>query len=275
MMIELLHGTWQEMLPTIRTGEVDCVLADLPYGEIAQGWDVMPDLPALWDELLRVGKPDCQYLFFASFKHAAALYVSQPKLFRYDLVWMKNLAVGFLDAKKKPLRKHEFVLLFARNLGTYNPQFTTGVPIKHKVCRHGTKAGRVYGSEADVNIYQNPEGRRYPVSLQQWNQDPSRHNSQKDNKARHPTQKPLTALEWLVKTYTNPGDTVLDPTMGSGTTGVACQALGRNFIGIEQDEKYAQLARHRIFGEAEPELYPAERTAGEAIIQQPAQARLF
>ena len=170
------------------------------------------------------------------------LIASQSRLFRYDLVWEKNVAVGFLNSKKMPLRSHEFVLIFARRLSTYNPQFTFGGEL-YAIKR--SNKSKVYGKQSGRSSYVS-DGRRYPRSVIKFSHDQQRTNSSISNKDRHPTQKPLAALEWLVKTYTNPGDVVLDPFMGSGTTGVAAMQLGRNFIGIEAEAEYLEMAQRRM-----------------------------
>ena len=233
----LYNGDCLEIMPTLETNSVDMVLVDLPYGQTACAWDIIIDLDKMWIELERICKPNANILFFCTTKFGNKLINSKEKWFRSDIVWEKANVVGFLSAKKAILRKHEMIYLFGKPSAggkTYNPQKTTG----HKeffraACQRGK--GTVYGDlwgEAKQN-----DGTRYPTSIQKFGYD---------KKKVHPTQKPVAMCEWLVKTYTNELDVVLDFTMGSGSTGVACKNTKRNFIGIEMDEEIFKIAKERM-----------------------------
>jgi site-specific DNA-methyltransferase (adenine-specific) len=156
------------------------------------------------------------------------------KWFRYEIIWEKSIALGFLNAKKMPLRAHENILVFYRTLPTYNPQMIAGKPSKKNASSNRTE---LYGKHK--RIFYDSKGERYPRSVQKWAQEQHRG---------HPTAKPQAMFEWLIKTYTYPRDTVLDNCMGSGTTAAACEATGRRWIGIELDERVCEIARKRIIG---------------------------
>jgi len=240
-MIDLIHGDCLEVLPTIPDASVNAVITDIPFGQINQEWDCLETGVAGMREAFRVVKKDGVVVTFATMRVAARIINEFPKLFRYELIWKKTTPVGFLDAKKKPLRNHEIILVFGQKLGTYNPQFTEGTPYT----KSRSNKSNVYGKTTGVSSIC-CDGKRYPVSVLNFAHDADRHNSSINNKKRHPTQKPIVGINWLVSTYTNPGDTVLDPFMGSGTTGVACANLGRNFIGIEKEPEYFAIAEKRI-----------------------------
>ena len=241
----LIRDDCVSALASISECSVDLVIADLPYAEIDQEWDKHIDLQILWPLLLRAGTQKCKFVFFATFRFATTIYQSNPKLFRYDLVWRKNIKVGFLNSKKMPLREHELVLVFARKSGTYNPQFVYDGTTRKKKPSYKSNC---YGKQSGALAYDNPDGKLYPGSVNLWPCDKSRSNSSIKDKGIHPTQKPQSALEWLVKTYSNEGDTILDPAMGGGSTGMACLANGRDFIGIESNEDYFKMAVKKIGG---------------------------
>lgn len=223
---------------------VDLLIADLPYGMLNNGnpsasWDKCLDPAILWPEMLRVCKPTAPIILFGTGLFAAQLIMQQPKLYRYDLVWEKcGRCTGFLNAKRQPLRSHEQLLVFYREQPTYNPQMVKCDPSERTHSR-GTllrkPTNRCYGNfeatPSEVTDY------KYPQSVIRI---PKEHKE-----FYHPTQKPVALLEWLIKTYSNAGDTVLDPTMGSGSTMVATMNTGRSGIGIEIDEHYYDVARER------------------------------
>ena len=161
------------------------------------------------------------------------LGVSNLRLLRYEWIWEKDNATGHLNAKKMPMKKHENILVFYKKLPTYNPQFTAGKPYTAKRGRKSTNYGEDIDDYDGITVN---EGKRYPLSVVKFNKETGL----------HPTQKPVELMEYLIKTYTNEGETVLDNCMGSGTTGVACKNLNRNFIGIELDDKYFEIAKERI-----------------------------
>ncbi len=243
MTFGLWHGDCLDLLPGIPDGSIDMVFADLPYGVTANKWDSVIPFEPLWKQLLRAGKRNAAFVFTATQPFATALINSQPRLFRYDLVWDKKLVTGHLNANRCPLRRHELVLMFARCATTYSPQKTQGKAFS----KGGGKKSTNYGQyvTATERAY---DGARFPTSII----DCQLVNAQRIE-SMHPTQKPVALLEWLVKTYTNPGDIVLDPTRGSGTTGVACINTGRQFIGIEKDATYYATAQRRL-AETQPPL---------------------
>jgi site-specific DNA-methyltransferase (adenine-specific) len=235
-MIKLLLGDCLEKMAEIPDGSVDMVMADLPYGTTACKWDSVIPFEPLWVAYRRVCKKNAAIVLTASQPFTSALVMSNIKFFRYSLVWKKSKCGSPLLAKHRFMAKHEDVLIFSFGKETYNPQMEEGKPyarsgVSVKTNNHG------YGLK---QVTTKNEGTRYPSSVlvfpQQW-----RRQDQV-----HPTQKPVALMEYLIRTYTNAGETVLDNTMGSGTTGVACINTGRNFIGIERDENYFNIARSRI-----------------------------
>jgi site-specific DNA-methyltransferase (adenine-specific) len=233
MSVTLLQGDCLEIMPTLPALSVDLVLCDLPYGVTARNaWDAVIPFEPLWTEYNRLSRG--AVVLTATQPFAAALVLSNPAAFKYEWVWRKQQGTGFLNAKKQPLRSHEQVLVFYRAQPTYNPQMRTG--FKPYVCKSG-RATTNYGEQ--VSVVTESNGERYPLTVVDFGYD--------KNKV-HPTQKPVALMEYLIRTYTNPGDTVLDNCMGSGTTGVACVNTGRNFIGIEKDPAYFAIAKERIEG---------------------------
>jgi len=230
------QGNCFELLKKIPDASVDAIITDPPYGCINQAWDIMPPTEEMFREFVRVLKPLGVMCIFADFRYAMELYKSRPKLFRYEIVMHKSKAVGFFDANWRPLRAHEYVLIFADGIksATYNPQKTPGKPYEAR--KASIVPNRIY-STRNHQARGNPTGERFPRSVV---------NTTGVTGGAHPTQKPLEFIEMLVKTYTNPGETVLDPFLGSGTTGVACVHTGRKFIGFELDKEYFQIASRRI-----------------------------
>lgn len=228
-----------EGMKRIPDGSVDMVLADLPQEITKNGWDKKLAFGAMWNEYLRVTKESGAIVLFSNGFYTSELMQSNQSLWRYNLVWQKTTPTGHLNAKKMPLRAHEDICVFYQRPPTYHPQKTTGHPRKvskaaHKVnCKESTN----YGSAGLVD-YDSTE--RYPTSVLQFPTD-------KQRSALHPTQKPVALCEYLIKTYTNPSETVLDNCMGSGTTAVACINTGRNFIGFELDKNYWEIANRRVF----------------------------
>ena len=222
-----------KIFPKIKDSSVDCVIVDLPYGQTNCKWDIPIDLEKMWVELLRVGTDETAYVFFTTTKFGYELIKSNEKLFRYDLVWEKPNAVGFLMSQKRPLRAHEMIYIFSKKQTTYNPQKTIGVPYRANRKANSTNIYGAPRTPCTVNT-----GDRFPRSVQQFS-SPSRYSV-------HPTQKPIELCEWLVKTYSNEGQTVLDFTMGSGSTGVAALKTKRKFIGIEMNSEIYQTAKDRL-----------------------------
>lgn len=248
MRVDLRQGDCLEILPTIEAGSVDMVLCDLPYGTTQNNWDSIIPLDRLWAEYWRVVKPNGAVVLTAAQPFTSALVMSCLAYFKYQWVWEKSIATGFLNAKKQPLRAHEDVLVFHRKQPTYNPQMIERA--ERKVSRRvGTKTPN-YGKADKETFYDSTA--RYPRSVQQF-------ASRTDAEKGHPTQKPVALMEYLIRTYTNEGETVLDNTMGSGTCGVAARNTNRNFIGIERDEAYFAIASDRI--NSDPVAAPAQPIA--------------
>lgn len=235
-----MHGDCLEEMKGIPDGSVDMVLTDPPYGTTQCKWDSVIPFDEMWEQLKRITKPNGAIVMTASQPFTSMLIASNLEMFKYCWTWEKNKATGHLNSKKRPLVAHEDVVIFYRKQPVYNPQ---GLVLKGKPTiskgnrgkKSGGSSGDCYGraSRDAVQTHTN-----YPRSIQQI---------QVAMKAEfHPTQKPVALMEYLIKTYTNEGETVLDFTMGSGTTGVACKNLNRNFIGIELDEAYFNIAKERI-----------------------------
>jgi len=220
----------------IEDGSVDMVLADPPYGTTACKWDSIIPLEPMWEQLKRVIKPNGAIIMTASQPFTTTLISSNMKMFKYCWVWEKNFSTNFLHAKRQPMRKHEDILCFYRKPGSYYPIKSTGhVPTQSA---KGSSKGKLWHGENNRD-YAGGDTERFPTSVLKFDAvDPKQRV--------HQTQKPVALMEYLIKTYTNEGETVLDFTMGSGTTGVACANLNRDFIGIEKDLDYFNIAKERI-----------------------------
>ena len=235
-MADLMHGDCLEWMKEIPDGSVDMILADPPYGTTACKWDTVIDLPLMWEHLKRVIKPNGAIVMTASQPFTSALIMSNVAMFKYDWVWQKPKGTGHLNAKKMPMRDKEDVLVFYSKQATYNPQFLPGDAYREKSGWKNTKGYAGYG--ADKRTGNNNDGKRFPKQVIKF--------GVVERGTVHPTQKPVALMEYLVRTYTHEGETVLDFTMGSGTTGVAAKNLGRKFIGIELDQTYYDIAEKRI-----------------------------
>ena len=237
MSVKLFKGDCLELLKQIKDESIDLVLADLPFGMTDNQWDSVIPLAPLFEHYQRIIKPHGAVLLFGMGKFAASLIVNAPKKmpYRYDWVWEKTMPVGFLNTKKMPLRAHENVYVFYKHLPTYHPQMRLGFkPYKG----HLNNSGQNYCQASGNYVPGQPAGKRFPIDVIKF--------SNGNNNYVHPTQKPVDLLQYLIKTYTTEGMTVLDNTMGSGSTGVACVNTGRNFIGMELDEDYFKIAKERI-----------------------------
>ena len=244
-MNKLFHGDCLEVMSTLSGGCVDMVFADLPYGTTQNSWDSLIPFDKLWEEYGRVVKEDGAIVLTAQPPFDKILACSNLKYFRYEWIWEKNKATGHLNAKKMPMKAHENVLVFYRNLPTYNPQKTVGhkpmnavlprdnipEPDKKRNYNHVDKRFGNVGGGTD----------RYPRDVIYFpvinNDDPLKF---------HPTQKPVALIEYFIKTYSNPGDIILDNCMGSGSTCIACINTDREYIGIEFEEEYYKLAQEWI-----------------------------
>lgn len=228
------HGDCLELMQDIPAGSVDMILCDLPYGTTANKWDVKIDTALLWAEYERIIKDHGAIVLFAQVPFNITLGNSNRRLLRYEWVWVKEQGTGFLNAKKMPLKIHENILVFYKRLPTYNPQFTKGKPYTRKRGQSGSSNYNV----TDTQMITISKGERYPVDVLHF---------ERDKEKLHPTQKPLALCEYLIKTYTNEGDTVLDNCMGSGTTCVAAANTKRHFIGFELCREYYEIAKNRIY----------------------------
>ncbi|HDI2487788.1 TPA: site-specific DNA-methyltransferase [Acinetobacter baumannii] len=235
MTFKLHHGDCLEIMGNIPDQSIDMILCDLPYGTTCCAWDTIISFNPLWAHYERIIKPNGAIVLFAANPFAAVLATSNLKLFRYEMILEKPAATGFLNAKKQPLRAHENILVFYKSQPTYNPQKTTGH--KRKTAKRKDIGSEHYGKQLNIKDYDSTE--RYPRSVQLFSSDKQKSNL-------HPTQKPVALCEYLIRTYTNVGEVVLDNCMGSGTTGIACINTDRKFIGIEKESKYFEIAKKRL-----------------------------
>ncbi|MDC0728580.1 site-specific DNA-methyltransferase [Phytobacter diazotrophicus] len=226
MSIELFFGDCFDVFPTLASGSIDMVCADIPYGTTQCSWDTPLDLPRMWLELYRVTKPSAAIVLFSAQPFTSVLVNSNLRDWRTEWIWEKGNATGFFNVAIQPLRAHENVQVFYRRQPTYNPQITHGHT--RKKSKRKTVNSNVYGKALSLTEYDSTS--RYPRDVQFFSSD-------KQKRKYHDTQKPLDLVRYLIETYSNPGDLVLDFTMGSGTAGVACQLTGRNFIGIDSDPR--------------------------------------
>ena len=229
--IQLYHGDCLDKMKNIPDKSIDMILCDLPYGTTQNKWDSIIPLEPLWEQYKRIIKDNGAILLFGSQPFTTILNYSNISNYRYEWVWIKNNSTGFQLANKRPLKKHELISVFYKKQPTYNPQ---GLIEYNKINKRGSMGEN--WSEMNSNNY-----------IQRWTNYPTQILEYKYDKQKlHPTQKPVALLEYLIKTYTNEGEIVLDNTMGSGSTGVACVNTNRKFIGIELEEKYFNIAENRI-----------------------------
>ncbi|NVM36301.1 MAG: site-specific DNA-methyltransferase [Candidatus Lokiarchaeota archaeon] len=238
--MKLVLGDCLEKMKEIEGGSIDAVITDPPYGTTACKWDVIIPFDPMWEELKRITKDNGAICLFGNEPFSSYLRTSNIKMFRYDWIWQKPQGTNPMCAKIMPLKSHEIISVFYKKKPKYNPQMWKSTPYKGFESKE-KKIGEIYGNLKSKHR-DNPEGLRFPKTIIEHKQE----------KGLHPTQKPVSLMEYLIKTYTNENEIVLDFTMGSGTTGVACKRLKRNFIGIENDEGYFEIAKKRI--EETPEL---------------------
>ena len=265
-MNKLFNGDCLEVMRDLSTNSIDLLFCDLPYGETSCKWDCKINLETFWKEVNRICKINCPMFFTTTTRFGVELINSNPKNFRYDLVWVKSASVGFLNAKKMPMRKHEMIYVFYRKLPLYDlsshkhkfikltdrsgecyrkfkedsEQYSYDPPLpvsiikeeKNECYGEGSHDSEYIGEARKANVYEPP----LPNSILEI----------KSEKGKHATQKPIELIKWLLKYYSKLGDTILDPTMGSGTTIIACKQMNRNFIGIEKDEQIYKDAVERI-----------------------------
>ncbi len=245
--MKLINGECLEELKKIEDKSVDCFICDLPYGTTICKWDNKIDLDLLWKEMKRTARNDnTPFFFFCDMRLAVELINSNPKWYRYDLVWYKtNSRCGHLNSGKMPLRSHELLLVFYKKLPTYNKnEYHKRVCSNEEIEKKYQEDDKVYGKTWSINNvrFKKTYDVALPISVLEY-----RIENKMNSKLRlHPTQKPQGILEWIIKYYSNKGDTILDPTMGSGSTGIACKTLNRNFIGIELDKDIFETAKERI-----------------------------
>ena len=233
-MIDLQQGDCLELMKNIPDKSVDMILCDLPYGTTACKWDNIIPFEPLWEQYKRIVKDNGAICLFGSEPFSTELRHSNIKMFRYDWIWEKEQGANFMLCKYQPYKVHEIISLFSKNRHNYYPQMTNGKPYISGKGNSGETTNCV------VKTQNRNYGTRYPRSIQKFTTDKSKGSV-------HPTQKPVALLEYLIKTYTLEGDTVLDNCMGSGSTGVACVNTNRNFIGMELDEHYFEVAKNRIY----------------------------
>lgn len=240
--IELWQGDCLELMKDIPDKSIDMVLCDLPYGTTSCKWDTILPFDELWKQYKRVLKVSGCVILFGTQPFTSHLILSNLQWFKYELIWHKSKCGSGFTAKYRPLAKHENILVFANGKTTYNPQLIQGEPYKRQHKKTETKVNNhgIGFAHTKNDIFSINTGFRYPESVQFFQQQWRRQDQV------HPTQKPVSLMEWLVKTYSNEGETVLDNCMGSGTTGIACKNTNRKFIGIELDEKYFKIAKDRI-----------------------------
>lgn len=242
----LWHGDCLEVMKSIPDGIVDMILCDLPYGTTACKWDTVIPFEPLWAQYRRIAKRNAAIVLTASQPFTTALIASNMREFKYELVWEKSKATGHALCKVRPMKAHENVLIFCRERETYNPQKTAGKPYKQRL---GVAESVEFSTGTHRN--DNATGDRFPRSVLYFK------TAESEGRSVHPTQKPVALMEYLIRTYTQEGEVVLDNCMGSGTTGVACANTGRRFIGIEKDHRYFVIACERIENE--------QRQAGLAV----------
>jgi DNA modification methylase len=247
-MIELIKDDCLNHLPKIENNSTDFICVDLPYGTTSIEWDNVIPMEKLWPEYWRILKPNGIVCLFGSQPFSSYLINSGLKEFKYELIWNKNKCGSPGLAKYRPMKVHENILIFNKKTGTYNPQMEEGAPYartsKNPDGFVGKSNSHGYGMKPRKEF--SNEGTRYPKSILNISRDFSAQQQV------HPTQKPLNLMKWLIKTYTNENETVLDHCMGSGVTGMACKELNRNFIGIEMNEEYFNIAKDRIENTEEP-----------------------
>ena len=246
MSILLIHGDCIEEMKKLESNSIDLICTDLPYGTTKCKWDVIIPFDKLWEQYNRLIKEDGAIVLFGKEPFSSQLRVSNLDMYKYDWIWVKDTKSNFMQANHQPLNNVELISVFGKGyvrnikdkvMMTYNPQFTDGKEYKlPKV----SKTTDLFGENHKNGVYKHYErdtSKRYPYNIIKFNMDKAKV---------HPTQKPIALLEYLIKTYTNEGAKVLDNCMGSGSTGVACKNLGRDFVGIEKEEKYFQIAKERI-----------------------------
>ena len=249
--MNLYHGDCLEVLPTFPPASVDAIITDLPYGTTACEWDSIIPLDEMWKQVKRVLKPNGAFVSTSSQPFTSALVMSNPGDFRHEWIWEKNKASNFLSVNYAPMKLHESVLVFSQKSCTFNFQpDPMNIESFNRNNRKRPASRKLHGVEKELPIldYKSKDW-AYPKSIRYFALEQS---NQYKTVMYHPTQKPVALYEYLIRTYTNAGETVLDICMGSGTTGVAAIQTGRNFIGIEKEQKYIEIASRRIAQAPQP-----------------------
>jgi len=274
MTYQLIHGDCLDVLPTLEAGSIDAVVTDPPYGTTACAWDTVIPFDAMWKAIKHVVKPTAAVVLFGSQPFTSALVMSNPQWFRYQWVWNKKVPSGHLNVKIKPLLQHEDIAVFSESAHMYNRQFRKKPliyqrpnkywQVKTRSLNGFTRNAGTVGQHRAGFAEDSSDLRSNPMSILEF---PAGSGKQRAERF-HPTQKPVELLRYLIRTYTNPGDTVLDFTMGSGSTIVAAIMEGRNAIGIEIDKGYYDIACRRCAdAAAQPRLLdvePAQPTTEQA-----------
>lgn len=239
----LVNADCFDVFPLIGDKSVDAIICDLPYGTTKNKWDCVLDLNKLWEQYKRIIKDGGAIILFAQTPFDKVLGASNLPMLKYEWIWRKSRPTGHLNANKMPMKAHENILVFYKNIPTFNKQMTIGKPnhVKDGSIRKSKATNNNYGHFE--NVVQKSTELKNPITVIEFSQ-------QDPNKIKHPTQKPLDLMEYLVKTYTNEGDMVLDNTMGSGTTNLACVKLNRKSIGVEKEKKYYDIAVKRVSEQA-------------------------
>lgn len=232
---KIYHGNCLDVMKDIDNKSIDMILCDLPYGTTACKWDTVIPFKPLWEQYQRVIKDNGAIVLTASQPFSSALVMSNPKWFKYEWIWEKSKASGYLNSKVMPLVSHENIIVFGKGKVKYNPQMVSGKPYNKGF---GHRPTEVYGKQI-ATLVKNDTGERYPRTVQYFV------TAEREGKL-HPTQKPIALFEYLIRTYTDENDVVLDNCAGSGTTGVACKNTNRNYILIEQEEKYCEISKKRL-----------------------------
>lgn len=223
-------------MQSIKDKSIDMIVCDLPYGMTKNKWDSIIPFENLWKEYHRIIKENGAIVLFGSQPFTSLLVTSNLKYFRYSLVWEKNKFSDFLNAKRKPMKVNEDILIFYKKQPTYNPQYWFSTPYSRWNTQQAVDKQTNYGSHKE-NIAESKDGKKLPTTVLKFN---------RVERPEHPTQKPVDLLEWLIKTYSNENETILDNCMGVGSTGIACKNLKRNFIGIEIEKKYYDIALDKL-----------------------------
>ena len=234
---KVYHMDCLEGMKLIKDRSVDMILCDLPYGTTNCKWDTIIPFEALWEQYKRIIKDNGAIVLTASQPFTSALVMSNPKMFKHDWVWHKSRSGSAITAKYRPVKRHEDILVFCKKSPKYNPQMTEGEPYYRK-SSNNKKNDHKLGINANMETKNN--GTRYPITIQYFKQNWSKQQQI------HPTQKPVELFEYLIKTYSNEGDLILDNCMGSFTTAVACINTNRNYIGFELEEKYIKIGEKRL-----------------------------